>query len=190
MAINIGVVLGFSMGLFFAGLSEGIQWRIMLAVGLVMPISMIYLVLNIMPESPRWLVSKGREPDAKVVLGQIYPLNFPVDQVIEDIKEALERERIAEQEWGWHIIFRPTPAFKRMLIVGIGVAIAQQAVGIGALQYYFIDIINSSGVHNQRAQSVILIILGLVKLAFILVASTFFDTRGRRPLMLISLLGK
>ena len=65
----------------------------------------------------------------KVVLEQVYPENFPVGEIIDDIKEALERERIAEQSLGWSVILSPTPAFRRMLMVGIGTAIAQQAVG-------------------------------------------------------------
>ena len=151
---------------------------------------MIFLVLNVMPESPRWFVSKGHDPEAKVVLEQVYPPNFPVDDVIGDIKEALERERIAEHELGWNVILNPSPAFKRMLIVGLGVAVSQQAVGIDALQYYLTDVLDSSGVHSERMQSFIMIILGLVKLGFILVGGKFFDTRGRRPLFFTSLLGK
>ena len=62
------------------------------------------------------------------------PLDFDMKlnstrEIIDDIKEALERERIAEQSLGWSVILSPTPAFRRMLLVGIGTAIAQQAVG-------------------------------------------------------------
>ena len=189
IAINTGIVLGFSMGIFFADMNTGAQWRIMLALGMIMPSIMIFLVINIMPESPRWFVSKGREGEAKVVLEQVYPENYPVGEIIDDIKEALERERIAEQTVGWNVIFRPTAAFKRMLMVGIGTAIAQQAVGIDALQYYLVDVLDSSGLHSERMQSFIMVCLGGVKLAVIFVSGHLFDTKGRRPLFFASLLG-
>jgi len=189
IAINVGIVLGFSLGIFFAGLSAGLQWRIMLAMGVVLPSIMIYLVLNIMPESPRWLVSQGAEAEAKVVLEQVYPDQYPVDDIVEDIKEALERERLAESSLGWSVICSPTPAFKRMLMVGFGVAIAQQAVGIDAMQYYLVDILDSSGLHSERMISFLMVLLGLVKLGVIVASGFIFDTRGRRPLFFVSLLG-
>lgn len=161
----------------------------MLSMGMILPSIMIFLVLNIMPESPRWFVSKDRDEDAKVVLQQIYPENYPVDQIVDDIKEALERERIAEENVGWSVIFRPTPAFRRMLIVGFGTAVAQQAIGIDALQYYLVEILDSSGLHSERMQSFFMVCLGGVKLAVIFVSGNLFDTKGRRPLMFVSLLG-
>jgi MFS family permease len=189
IAINIGIVLGFSMGIFFAGMSAGAQWRIMLAVGMIMPSIMIFLVINIMPESPRYLVSTGKEAEAKVVLEQVYPVDYPVNEIIDDIKEALERERIAEHSLGWSVILSPTPAFRRMLMVGVGTAIAQQAVGIDALQYYLVDVLDSSGLHSERKQSFLMVCLGGVKLGVIFVSGHLFDSRGRRPLFFASLLG-
>ena len=76
-----------------------------------------------------------------------------------------------------------------MLLVGVGTTIAQQAVGIDAIQYYLIDVLEESGVKSERAQLVILILLGLVKLAFIFVGGKLFDKRGRRPLLFASLIG-
>jgi MFS family permease len=168
----------------------GIQWRVMLSLGMIMPAIMIFLVLNIMPETPRWLVKEGREGEAKVVLEQVYPPNYPVGEIIDDIKEALERERMAEHALGWNVIYSPTPAFRRMLFVGVGTAIAQQAVGIDALQYYLVDVLDTAGVKDETEQSLLLILLGVVKLVFILVGGKFFDSRGRRPLFFTSLLGK
>lgn len=189
IAINFGIVMGFSMGIFFANIEAGFQWRIMLSMGMILPCCMIFLVLNIMPESPRWFVSKGRDDDAKVVLKQIYPDNFPVSEIVDAIREALERERIAEETVGWNAISRPTPAFRRMLLVGVGVAIGQQAVGIDALQYYLVDVLDSSGLHSVRMQSWFMVGLGGVKLAVIFISGHLFDTRGRRPLFFVSLLG-
>jgi MFS family permease len=69
------------------------------------------------------------------------------------------------------------------------VAIAQQAVGIDAIQYYLIDVLEESGIENEKTRISILILLGLLKLIFIVVGGKLFDRRGRRPLLFASLAG-
>jgi len=189
IALNLGIVFGFSTGLFLAPLDNGREWRVMFLLGTIMPIIMIILVFTVMPESPRWLVSKGRKYEAKVILQRVYPPEFDVDPVVDDIQESLEREKQAEHAFGWGIILSPTPAFRRMLMVGVGIAVAQQAVGIDAIQYYLLDVIENANVASNTGESVILICLGLVKLLFITVGGRLFDRRGRRPLLFASLIG-
>jgi hypothetical protein len=154
-----------------------------------MPILMILLATYVLPESPRYLVAKGRESDAREVLCTIYPPGFDVYPVIDDIKEALEREEMAEHAVGWSVFLSPTPALWRMLVVGIGVACSQQAVGIDAIQYYLLDVLAQSGIQNATKQNVILILLGAIKIVFIALSGRLFDSRGRRPMFFISLVG-
>jgi sugar porter (SP) family MFS transporter len=187
--LNAGIVLGFAMSLFLAPLDDALQWRVMFLLGCVLPSVMIYLVLYVMPESPRWLVANGQDEEARRVLQLIYPEGFNVDLIIEDVKEALEREAAAEQAVGWAVLFRPTPAIRRMLMVGVGVSIAQQAVGIDAIQYYLVDIIKESGIASATKETLVLIGLGCVKLVFIIVGGKLFDVKGRRPLFFASLVG-
>jgi sugar porter (SP) family MFS transporter len=185
MAINVGIVLGFA-----AGLIQGTNsWRYMFLLGGILPICMIFLVVFIMPETPRWLITKNRDHDAKGILTQLYPEGFNVDSVIADIKESIERDTAAEHSFGWDIVFKPTPAFRRIMVVGVGMAVSQQAVGIDAIQYFLIDILDKSGVTGQLQQTLILIFLGIVKLAFIVVGGKLFDRKGRRPLFFTSLVG-
>jgi MFS family permease len=162
----------------------------MLSIGLFMPMLLILCVIIIMPESPRWLVSKGRENDALQVLKKIYPEGYEVNGVLEDIRTNIRREDISDKAFGWGNILFPTPAVKRMLIVGVGVAICQQAVGVDAIQYFLVFILDHSGVDSNTKKAWILAGLGLVKLAFVVVASKQFDRRGRRPLMFLSCAGK
>lgn len=157
--------------------------------GTIMPVAMIVLVFTVMPESPRWLVSKDRPEEAREILQKVYPQGWNVDHLIEEIQEALEREKVAEHAVGWEVIFNPTPAFRRMLLVGIGIAVAQQAVGIDAIQYYLLDLIEKAGIASGTRQSLVLISLGLLKVLFIFVGGGLFDRKGRRPLLFISLLG-
>jgi MFS family permease len=188
LGINVGIVLGFCMGLFLSGLNDAIEWRFMFLLGTILPCVMIYVATKVMPETPRWYCLKDRYDEARKVLYDIYPPGFNVDLVIEDIKESLERERLAEKTLGWSVIFHPTPAFRRMLVVGIGILVAQQAVGIDAIQYYLLDVLSST-IDSKQGQNLVLILLGLIKLGCIFVAGKLFDTRGRRFFVYLSLIG-
>ena len=142
-----------------------------------------------MPESPRWLVSKNREAEAQEVLKLVYPDGYDVGVIVSEIREGMEKEAIAEHAVGWDVILFPSPAFKRMLMVGIGTAVAQQAVGIDAIGSYLVYILDESGIKSRNAQMGILIVLGVIKLGVIVLAGHFFDRKGRRPLFFVSLLG-
>jgi hypothetical protein len=120
----------------------------------------------------------------------IHNLGYDVEGVINEIKEALERETAAERAVGWDVIFFPSPAFKRMLLVGIGTAVAQQLVGIDAIQYFLMFIIEEAGIDERVWQSILLIALGVLKLVVIVFAGSLFDTKGRRPLFFWSLIGE
>jgi len=116
--------------------------------------------------------------------------DFDIDPVAQNIKEGLERDRIAEDAIGWKMILFPSPAIKRMLIVGVGVAMAQQAVGIDAIQYYLLDVLEESGIKSKKSQLAVLILLGVLKLVFVIVGAKLLDSRGRKKLLFISLIGK
>ena len=189
MAINVGIVFGFFSGIVFYGVDDGLEWRLMFICGCILPIVVIILSRTVMVESPRYLVSKGLDAEAKEILRKIYPANFDVEPIAQDIKEAIEREQIAEQNNGWNVILFPTPAIRRMMIVGVGTAIAQQAVGIDAIQYYLIDVLEQSGIESDKAQLGVLMLLGVLKLMFVVLSSKLLDRRGRRPLLFISLIG-
>ncbi|CAJ1911319.1 unnamed protein product [Cylindrotheca closterium] len=188
IGVNVGIVLGLATAIMFYGVDDELEWRLMLYIGALLPLVMIYLVLKIMPESPRWLVNRGMAEEAKVVLQEVYPPGFDVDAVISDIKEDLDRERLAKQI-GWGAVLCPTKAFRRMLMVGLGTAIAQQACGIDSIFYYMNDLIKASGIESETNQLAVLMLLGVCKLVFVFVGGKLFDTMGRRPLLMASLIG-
>jgi MFS family permease len=190
IATNVGIVFGFSTGLLFYNVQPDTAWRVMFGMGIILPCVLIYCVLNVMPESPRWLISKGKDIEAKAVLEQIYPVGYDIDALTKQIKDAIRRETEAEAAVGWDMIFFPTPAFRRMLLVGVGSAIAQQLVGVDAIQYFLDYILAESGVEEGVGRSLTLLGLGVLKLIVIFYAGRAFDKRGRRPLLFMSLFGK
>jgi sugar porter (SP) family MFS transporter len=180
--VSFGVVLGFASSLLPVG------WRGMLGLGGILPFVMILVAKYIMPESPRWLVQKKQVPAARVVLQRIYP-ECMVDQVVNEIEDSLALEEAAATAVGWSAILKPSPSVRRMLIVGVGIAIIQQAIGIDAIMYYLMFVLEQSGITDERKQALALIALGTVKLVFVFVGARLFDTLGRRPLLFTSLIG-
>lgn len=73
IALNVGIVLGFFSGILFYNLDDNVEWRVMFAMGCILPIIMIILVQTVMPESPRFLVDKGQIAEAKEILIKLYP---------------------------------------------------------------------------------------------------------------------
>lgn len=188
--VAVGVVLGFCSSLLFYGREVDGQWRYMLFLGTLMPLIMLVLVRCVIPESPRWLLCQNQDDEAKAILTKTHPPGTDVDWVVERIKESLEIERAASTAVGWRaILLRPSPAIRRMLLVGVGISIIQQAVGIDAIMFYLLLDIREAGITSELGQTSALIFLGVVKLAFVFVGAHLFDRYGRRPLLLISLLG-
>ena len=217
--VAVGVVLGFSSSLLMYALEgmgileafeDGVtdsdasssyhqEWRIMLVLGTILPtIMLILLAAKVIPESPRWLLAKDRETEARRVLETIYPPsddnninnNKSVDKIVKEIQDSLALEQEAAQAVGWRgILCRPSPAVRRMLIVGVGISIIQQACGIDSIMFYLMFVIQESGIQSELGQIMALMLLGTVKLAFVLVGAKLFDRVGRRPLLLMSLVG-
>ena len=120
--------------------------------GCVLPCVMLALVFFVMPESPRWLVRKDRKDEAKLVLAQVYPPGEDLDAVIATIEENIAVETRESGSVTWAQMLRPNPALKRMLVVGIGVAVCQQLVGIDAIQYFLLFIMKESGITSTEDQ--------------------------------------
>lgn len=132
---NIGILVGWCAGYVLKDLDGDQSWRAMLGTGCVLPVVMLFLVKFVMPESPRWLIRMGRILEAKEILVQLYPPGEDIDAVVLTIQNNIAVETRESGSVTWRQMFHPNPALKRMLVVGIGVAVCQQLVGIDAIQY-------------------------------------------------------
>ncbi len=134
---NIGILVGWCAGYVLKDLDGDQSWRAMLGTGCVLPVIMLLLVKFVMPESPRWLIRTGRVLEAKDILVQLYPPGEDIDAVVQTIENNIAVETRESGSVTWTQMFHPNPALKRMLLVGIGVAVCQQLVGIDAVQCVF-----------------------------------------------------
>lgn len=189
--INIGILLGYVSNYAFSGLSVHINWRIMLAVG-VLPSVFIGFALFVIPESPRWLVMQNRIDEARLVLMKTNENANEVDERLAEIQKAaggLGNAGKYEEKAVWYELLYPSPEVRRMLITGCGIQVLQQITGIDATVYYSPTIFKDAGIKGNTQVLAATIAVGFTKTIFILVAIFLIDKVGRKPLLYVSTIG-
>jgi len=168
LMVTLGILVAYIVDWGFAGFSN--NWRWMFAVA-VIPGAALAIGMYFMPFSPRWLVDKGREDAAREVLKNYRDSDDEVEDEIKEIKEISENEFSLRELLG--------KAVRRMMIVGVALAIFQQIVGINTVIYYAPTILKFAGQQNTGAltQSVY---IGCTNVFFTIVAILLLDKLGRR----------
>ncbi|KAM7500550.1 hypothetical protein LguiA_024964 [Lonicera macranthoides] len=164
-------------------------WRWMLGIA-GLPALLQFILMLLLPESPRWLYRKGKHEEAKAILKKIYPAE-DVDSEIQALKESVEKE-VQETGSSEKISFAKllkTKTVRRGLVAGVGLQVFQQFVGINTVMYYSPTIVQLAGfASNQTALLLSLVTAGLNALGSI-VSIYFIDRTGRKKLLVISLCG-
>lgn len=188
--INLGILLGYVSNYAFSGLSSHINWRIMLAVG-ILPSVFIGFALFIIPESPRWLVLQNRVDEARSVLLKTNENENEVEERLAEIQEAAGNTNAekGEEKAVWRELLSPSPALLRMLITGFGIQCFQQITGIDATVYYSPEIFKDAGIDGKSKLLAATVAVGVTKTVFILVAILLVDKLGRKPLLYVSTIG-
>ncbi|KAF3341221.1 putative polyol transporter 4-like protein [Carex littledalei] len=188
ISINLGILLGYVSNYAFSGISEHINWRIMLGVG-VLPSVFIGIALFIIPESPRWLVMENRLEEAQAVLAKLSETDIEAEQRMEEIKEAAGVSKGCEDKAVWKELLYPSPAVLRMLFAGCGIQIFQMITGIDATVYYSPTIFKNAGIESDKEILAATVAVGSSKTIFILIAIFLVDKVGRKPLLYVSTIG-
>jgi SP family xylose:H+ symportor-like MFS transporter len=152
-----------------------IGWRYMFLSG-VIPAGLFLLLLLLVPETPRFLMMKGRESDARAVLTKLVTPE-------EREKELSEIRASFAQHHSGKLLSFGAP----LILIGITVSIFQQFVGINVVLYYATDIFKGMGM-STNASLMQTIIVGAVNLVFTVVAILSVDHFGRKPLQIIGAL--
>lgn len=169
--INYGVA---NSGTYAWALDEG--WRWMLGYG-VFPGVIFFILLFFIPESPRFLMQKGRDNEAFDTLKRING-----DKVAK--QEANEIRLSIETEKNTSIKQLLKPGLRMALGVGIFLALFNQVIGMNAVTYYGPDIFRSVGFENNT-EFLATSIIGSVQVVFTIVALLLIDKLGRKKLMAI-----
>lgn len=150
-------------------------WRWMFFSG-VIPSGLFLILLMFVPETPRYLVMKGKEDKALKVLKKISG-ESSAPGILQEIKDTLHEKSIPWLSYGFLVIF-----------IGIVLSVFQQFVGVNVVLYYAGNIFRNMGNSNDSSM-IQTIIVGIVNLTFTVLAIFTVDRFGRKPLMIIGGIG-
>src|SRR5215218_5245886 len=158
-------------------------WRYMLLVA-TLPAFVLFFGMLRMPESPRWLVHKGRDQDALDVLKQVRSPERAE-------AELAEVHHLAEEEEKAHmggLADLAVPWIRRLLIIGIGLAIVQQLTGINSIMYYGTQLLGEAG-FSANAAIILNILNGVASVSAVTVAILVMNRINRRTMLLFGFFG-
>lgn len=160
-------------------------WRWMFLVATLPALIYGVLVMGV-PESPRYLVARGRSAEARVVLAKVLDLHsdHALDAKINDIAHSLK----VEYRPSLKDLRGPRAGLLPIVWVGILLSVFQQFVGINVIFYYSSTLWHSVGFSETDSFS-ITVFTSVVNVLVTLVAIALVDKIGRKPLLLIGSAG-
>jgi SP family arabinose:H+ symporter-like MFS transporter len=178
LAIVIGINLIYFVNLLIASYGDEAWnvetgWRYMLGSGTI-PAALFLVLLFVVPESPRWLVKKGKDDDALDTLEKVNGAGEGRN-VLNEIKESLGQEVGTLSD-----LF--SKRLKPALVIGVILALFSQITGINAIIYYAPEIFKGVGF---AAESALLqtVLIGAINTLFTFVALWLIDRAGRKTLL-------
>lgn len=176
MAIVSGILLAYLVNWIFSFLGDS-SWRWMFAIGVV-PSILLFGGMFFVPESPRWLMERGREDEALATLQRVEGDNASFE--LTGIREAVALEKSSYRDL-------LAPQLRRPLFLITALAILQQLTGINTVLFYGALIWEEHlGSKSHSASIGANVTIGIVNFGATVLALWLIERLGRRPLLLFS----
>ncbi|MBN4067197.1 sugar porter family MFS transporter [Simkania negevensis] len=172
LLVTVGILIAYGVDY---GFSHTGNWHAMLGISAI-PSAILFVLMFFLPETPRWLVMKGKVSLAKKVLSKIS--DSDVEGTVEKIHRQSEVQSVHFKE-----LF--SPRYKSALFAGVLLAIFQQVTGVNTVIYYAPTIFSLGGASSDTAAIVSTVGVGVVNVVFTVISLFLIDRVGRRPLLLI-----
>ena len=177
--ITFGILIAYLADFALSGFPH--NWRGMFGLGAVPGIALAVAMVFV-PHTPRWLVQKGRDEEARAVLGHSRASDTEIGEEIDGIHDVAQSQR------AFRLRQLLGPRLRMLVIVGVGMAIFQQILGINTVIYFGATILGFTGltISTSVAEAVF---LGIINFVFAGVAMLLLDRVGRRAPMMVGTTG-
>ncbi|XP_075903182.1 solute carrier family 2, facilitated glucose transporter member 8 [Nelusetta ayraudi] len=172
--VQLMVVLGI-MGVYLAGLFLDWRW---LAICCSIPPTLLMVCMCFMPETPRFLLSKGKRREAEEALRFLRGPDAPIEYECARIEDACD-----EMGSSFQLSDLTDPGVYKPLAIGAMLMVFQQMTGINAIMFYAENIFEQAHFKESDLASVI---VGAIQVVFTAVAALIMDKAGRKVLLIIS----
>jgi len=184
-AIIFGMLVVYFVNYFIAGQGDeawnvDVGWRWMFGSESI-PALLLLVCLFFVPESPRWLVKRGRTDRARAILNKVNGTARAAGALVE-IEAALKQKKLSP----WELL---RPGLRTVILIGVILAVLQQVTGINVFLYYAPEIFKGIAGESVDAALLQTIVVGGVNLAFTILAIWTVDRIGRKPLMIVGAAG-
>jgi len=181
LAITVGILISFCINYACSYIENNNSWRIpfgmQVAISLLMVIGMFFL-----PASPRWLLSRNHEEQARQSLEKIRGGNSTdVAAEYEEMQESIKIERTIGNG-GWRELF--VNGMWKRLSVGVALQMFQQLTGINAVMYYAPQILQKAGFESLQITLLATAGTGVINVLMTFPGILLVDRLGRRPLLI------
>jgi SP family arabinose:H+ symporter-like MFS transporter len=175
LAIVFGILLAYFSNYLFDGMGEN-NWRWMF-VSQAAPSLLFFILLLTVPESPRWLVKKGRRITAEQIIAKISGATA-AEQEIGAIENSLAH---GDTRVTLAVLF--SKPYTRVVVIGVLIAVFQQITGINSILYYAPVIFKQTGL-DSSSSLLQTIGIGCVNVIATFIAIGLVDKVGRRKFLL------
>lgn len=150
-------------------------WRGMLGMETI-PALMFFIIIFFIPESPRWLIVRGQENRAMIILERIYGSATEAAGQLDETKSVLTEESSSE----WSMLLKP--GIMKAVVIGVSIAMLGQFMGVNAVLYYGPSIFENAGLSGGDSLFY-QILVGLVNTLTTVLALVIIDKVGRKKLV-------
>lgn len=178
LMITFGILISYVISFAFSHL--GGPWRALLTVGLI-PACVFGIGMLFLPESPRWLMTKGMTEQAVQILKRLRNTDN-IDHEIAEIKHTLAYKKAPLREL-------LSPTIRPVLMLGFLLSFVQQATGVNTIFYYAPTIFQLAGFKGEATSILATVGVAGVNVLATFIAVFYMDKLGRRPLLLWGLIG-
>lgn len=161
---------------------EKVAWRWMLGVMLIPSVAFLLLLVTV-PETPRWLMSRGRNKEAVEISRRLCSTQAESEEQIAEIREQLAADRTKGSLSDFF-----SRRYSKVIIFAFIIAMCNQLSGINAILYYAPEVMKEAGASKDDAY-LMSVAVGIMNLIATMAALTVIDKIGRRSLMIVGSIG-